>query len=434
MFDVIIIGAGLAGLSCAATLKKESPSLRILIVEARPRIGGRVYPSHLLTNHSVELGAEYIQGEHAILEQFGIPTVPLTECNSDTFSLRTTSGKGGYYYLGHEARLISTTTCDDPDIVHLHEVIHTMKSNSLPTSTVLDYVVKQGVKSRVLGLVQTGSATRLQFLPQQKMKINKQESTIHNVLSFCSVIAHLRKGVEIWTEWAVKEIEWQTNIVRLISEKNEIIVAKHIVVTPSVAVLKSGLMTFSPPLPWRRMQLYQSIQMEPCIKIAFVFHTRFVPDDFQGILCADCPVPEFWDSSSSLSSSSEFVLMAFATASSAFLLSRLSMLELQQTVLKQLDRMFRTDCMDKPATNAYCNMMVQDWTKDKYIGGGYSLPSFYIEETDRHDMASSINRTIYFAGEATSATRYMTVQGAMESGSRAAQEIIREHTRKNSKL
>lgn len=424
--DVIIIGAGLAGLSCAATLKKESPLLRILIVEARSRIGGRVYSSTLLTPHqSVDLGAEFIQGEHSLVQQLGIQTDPLHLRNHNSFSLRTISGKGGYYYLGYEAKLLPSTS-NDQDIIHLHDTIRNIKSESIPHTKVLDYLLKHGVSNRVIGLVHDSSTTTLCNEVQKDF-----DPQIYRVSSYISLLAKLRTGIEIWTEWPVKEIEWKTNCVRLISEKNEIMVARTIVFTPSVSVVKSGIITFSPPLPYRKSKSYKLTRMEPCIKIALVFHTRFVPDDFQGIICANCPVPEFWDSSSS---TNEFVLMAYATSSSAVLLSRLSMLELQHTILRQLDRMFRKDCFDTPATNSYCNMMVQDWTKDKYIGGCYSSPVFSLGEKERNDMALPMNHTIYFAGEATSATRYMTVQGAMESGSRAAYEIIRDHTRNKSKL
>lgn len=40
-FDVIIVGAGIAGLSAAYTLKKKASSLKILILEARNRVGGK---------------------------------------------------------------------------------------------------------------------------------------------------------------------------------------------------------------------------------------------------------------------------------------------------------------------------------------------------------------------------------------------------------
>ena len=40
-YDVIVVGAGLSGLSSAYFLKKKHPNLRMLIIEAKDRVGGR---------------------------------------------------------------------------------------------------------------------------------------------------------------------------------------------------------------------------------------------------------------------------------------------------------------------------------------------------------------------------------------------------------
>ena len=60
-YDVVIIGAGAAGLAAAATLAQQG--YRIALVEARDRIGGRVYtirpPGATLP---IELGADFVHG------------------------------------------------------------------------------------------------------------------------------------------------------------------------------------------------------------------------------------------------------------------------------------------------------------------------------------------------------------------------------------
>ena len=58
--DVLIIGAGVAGLAAARELSRAN--FKVIVVEARDRIGGRVY-----THDSVELGAEFIHGRPACL-------------------------------------------------------------------------------------------------------------------------------------------------------------------------------------------------------------------------------------------------------------------------------------------------------------------------------------------------------------------------------
>ncbi len=59
--EVVVIGAGVAGLSCAQALCEAG--LRVTILEARSRVGGRIWTVHpSQTNAPVELGAEFIHG------------------------------------------------------------------------------------------------------------------------------------------------------------------------------------------------------------------------------------------------------------------------------------------------------------------------------------------------------------------------------------
>jgi monoamine oxidase len=57
--DVIIIGAGAAGLSAARALSNSG--LAVIILEARDRIGGRIFTRHITSFPApIELGAEFI--------------------------------------------------------------------------------------------------------------------------------------------------------------------------------------------------------------------------------------------------------------------------------------------------------------------------------------------------------------------------------------
>src|SRR5438034_279563 len=60
--DVLIVGAGAAGLAAARDLSQAG--LHLAVIEARPRIGGRIFTRH--DPHvpvPLELGAEFIHGE-----------------------------------------------------------------------------------------------------------------------------------------------------------------------------------------------------------------------------------------------------------------------------------------------------------------------------------------------------------------------------------
>src|SRR6516164_9523554 len=59
---VIVIGAGVAGLAAAIDLGRSG--MPVTVVEARDRIGGRVYTQHVSgCDAPIELGAEFIHGK-----------------------------------------------------------------------------------------------------------------------------------------------------------------------------------------------------------------------------------------------------------------------------------------------------------------------------------------------------------------------------------
>ena len=82
--DVIVIGAGLAGLSAAQRLKERGASVRLL--EARSRVGGRAQSERLETGRFqgagqvIDLGAQFIGDAHvrlsALVDEVGLTRVP----------------------------------------------------------------------------------------------------------------------------------------------------------------------------------------------------------------------------------------------------------------------------------------------------------------------------------------------------------------------
>ena len=109
----------------------------------------------------------------------------------------------------------------------------------------------------------------------------------------------------------------------------------------------------------------------------------------------------------------------------------------QRLVLDQLHRMYNRETTTKeevlfdstPSCSAFC---MHDWLEDEYVQGMYSSPSVGAgwqdsssDRTCRHDLASPIRNTVFFAGEHTNVSTSASVQAAMDSGLRAADQVYK---------
>ena len=94
MFDVAIVGGGLAGLRCADVLVERG--LDVVVLEARDRVGGRVFSHHFSDGQTCERGAEFIDSNHAevlaLVDRLGLA---LTERTADLDPAATLLDAGG---------------------------------------------------------------------------------------------------------------------------------------------------------------------------------------------------------------------------------------------------------------------------------------------------------------------------------------------------
>lgn len=79
--DVAIIGAGFAGLAAARILAEQG--LRVVVIEARERVGGRAHTIHPEASLPAELGPEYVHGEPPVtidlLHEAGLSREPIKD-------------------------------------------------------------------------------------------------------------------------------------------------------------------------------------------------------------------------------------------------------------------------------------------------------------------------------------------------------------------
>jgi len=252
----------------------------------------------------------------------------------------------------------------------------------------------------------------------------------------------------------VKSVNYEKSAVVLTSSKGETLTCSHCVVTVSLPMLKSEWIQFVPPLPPAKIRAIKSIVVDNALKVAISFSQRFWPSNVHGIICANTLIPEIWfdgppDRVGPLTEhsrqpkrpfhgTSTYVIAGYATSEFANRITTLGKDKVVAEFLEMLDKMF---CFNrafklcnspeakpetniaKPATSFYVKSILQSWADEPWIRGGYSSPTLGTNEQTRIDLASPVNGRLFFAGEATNPSSYMTMHGSMETGQFAAEAI-----------
>ncbi|MEX0846385.1 MAG: NAD(P)/FAD-dependent oxidoreductase [Ilumatobacteraceae bacterium] len=101
--DVVVIGAGLAGLRCATDLVASGRD--VVVLEARDRVGGRVLSHRFANGQWCERGAEFVCGAHtevlALVDRFGLAIVDVVAGGDDAARLLDMGGRPTPFSLHH---------------------------------------------------------------------------------------------------------------------------------------------------------------------------------------------------------------------------------------------------------------------------------------------------------------------------------------------
>ncbi|RXN19152.1 putative flavin-containing monoamine oxidase A [Labeo rohita] len=105
-FDVVVVGAGLSGLSAARRLQKRNPQLSVLVLEARDRVGGRTVSKDLPAANGVDqwdMGGQWVSSSQThvmeLIQELGLEVFP-----------QYTKGKKVHHVGGPQAKIKTYTT------------------------------------------------------------------------------------------------------------------------------------------------------------------------------------------------------------------------------------------------------------------------------------------------------------------------------------
>jgi monoamine oxidase len=456
--DVVIVGAGAAGLYAAYTL--DNLGYDVLIVEATPWHGGRIW-SMLLGDVRIENGAEELYGvqnnflfndiKAAYGDDAQVGIFEETE-TQDTLIVMDADGMGGGSTCWAMAE---TGNCDgDQDILDYWDFYYDIgdHSNDSTDQLVSDYLDTWGQTggvpstSRGYHLYEAGIpggeyGTTVERLGLRSLSREwnswslsgslyglsvKEDGLYETGYSDALVALYFNQVLPLVTYNSPVTVVDTSGIKPVAIDSNGVYhYADAIIVTASVGVLQAEIIDFIPDLPAAKLDAISTIGMGKGMKISLRFTSQLWDNKMMEVLL-DGPTGECWPPKVYQPDVTDHVLTCFSMGKNAEVMEALPDDAARfDRALVDLDAAFGGT---GAATAAFVEGFVMDWTASSYVLGSYSYPAPGTRPTSgptkREVLAQPVGTTLYFAGEATHNTMASTVPGALQSGERAAMEVL----------
>lgn len=400
--DVVVIGAGAAGIAAARRLRAAGVSVAVL--EVRKRVGGRAV-TVMLRGHPIDLGAHWLHAG---------PINPLVKLGRERGEPLRRAPQGGHVVLG--ARMASPA--ERAAYVRGFDVAD--RAFTLAARAQNDRAVAEAMpllgrwREPVAATHALVSGRPLDEVSLQDFPSLEYGDNFFIGGGYGAYVARLAAGLPIRLGCPVRRIDWSGAGVR-VETASGALKARAAVVTAPTAVLQAENIRFNPPLPEATQAAIHGFRSGTYEHV--VLHWPNAP--FRG--------PD------------RLAKLAGGRRGSLGLLTRIDgtpfhYLELDHRTAQALDRhdayathrLARDILRERFGARATRDLSIVTstaWRTDPWSRASWAVvpPGFFpIRDTLRGPVAQKI----WFAGEATSRPQWGTVGGAWAEGERAAEEVI----------
>lgn len=425
--DTLIIGAGISGLTAATLLARAGQ--RVVVLEARERIGGRVHTDRA-GGSATDLGASWIHGitdspVFAAARAFEMPMVEFTV--------------GGYqpdsrpmaYYGPDNQRLSAHVTAQFTADIHavdaaLGETIAASQSGDSyadvveQTLTALGWDTERAERAREYFRHRAEEQYGVWIEDLDAHGLDDDAIDGDEVVfpeGYDALAIHLAQKLDVRLAHAVSNIHWSDSGVEVTSNRGSFTAARAVITVP-VGVLQSADFVIDPPLPEPNASALAGLRMNAFEKVFIRFAEKFWDDGVYAIR-RQGPESRWWHSWYDLTAlHGEPTLLTFAAGPCAQDTRAWSDEEIVESVLTELRALYG-DRVSDPV-----QIHVTRWQDDPWSRGSYAYMTVGSTPEDHDLLATPVGDVLHLAGEATWTDDPATVTAALMSGHRAAERIL----------
>jgi len=397
--DVLIIGAGAAGL--AASRQLSPIGCTVAVLEARSRIGGRAWTEQV-EGYSIDRGAQWLHASQVN---------PLTSfAKYAGVALSKDS---------HEAAVIYDEGQPAPGAVSAYRRASQKLGRStwwgamFGRRTLADVAGKDfwtHTTARAIAELEMGAA--LEGVSLNDIMRTERGDDLAVAGGLGTLVGTFGEGAPVRLTHAVESVTWSDRSRILVRGPFGAIATRRLLVTAPTGVLQSGSIAFDPPLPNWKSEAIQALPMGLLTKFSFLLprpvELGSFAIDLEATRSGHLHLAHLDGSKTSMT-----IIMGGPTARGLMATSTETAIAFGRTIVAAL--------VDEE-TARKARATVSDWDGDPYARGAYAVVNPRNSGARRlYDRA--IDDRIFFAGEASDSRQPGTVGGAVLAGARAAQQI-----------